>query len=231
MQSERQAAAPADRHRVRAAVRSDIPFLVEIDLIASSEPFGRPLWADLVEPTGTPVRDFLEAVLQTDASNWGVVEDFVIVECDGEPAAACAVFDAQADRDRQHPLRLDRLGQLAVRLAWPDAVVAAFRSTYEAEFQSANPDFFTPQAPAIIESVGVLPAFRGRGLGRRLMDAAFAAARGRGHAALGVMVIHGNEPARRLYERHFEPYATYHAAYFDGRLPGVTKFKAPLSAA
>lgn len=44
--------------------------------------------------------------------------------------------------------------------------------------------------------------------------------RRRGHDALGIMAIHGNDRAHRLYERHFERWAA-----FDGRFPGVTKYR------
>lgn len=57
---------------------------------------------------------------------------------------------------------------------------------------------------------------------------ALAEARRRGHDALGIMAIHGNDRAHRLYERHFDRWATFHEAAFDGRFPGVTRYRSTI---
>ena len=49
--------------------------------------------------------------------------------------------------------------------------------------------------------MGLLPAFRGRGLGRRLADAAIAAARSRGLERIELEVFASNARAIALYER------------------------------
>ncbi|HYE50498.1 MAG TPA: GNAT family N-acetyltransferase [Azospirillaceae bacterium] len=53
---------------------------------------------------------------------------------------------------------------------------------------------------ARVAAFALLPASRGRGLGRRAMEAAVAAARARGDRSLVLEVIEGNAPAVRLYE-------------------------------
>lgn len=52
---------------------------------------------------------------------------------------------------------------------------------------------------AVLASIGVVPALRGKGLGRRLLEYFIADARARGHASLLLGVHHAN-PARHLYE-------------------------------
>jgi len=82
----------------------------------------------------------------------------------------------------------------------------------------------------IIENVGVLPDYRGQGLGRRLLQEAIAVARDTGLSHVGIMIIHGNDPAQRLYESlGFQPYVTYYADFFDNQFPGVTKYRMALT--
>ncbi len=211
---------------VRAATAADVPFLARTAFEASLPPFGRSFWDDLLKESGTDTVAFLEAVLREGASSWGAVEDFIILDVEGAPAAACAVF-APDEHAALGPLNLDRLDGVAAALSWTAETAAAFGAAYQGIW-SGGADFLKPQAELIVESVAVAPAFRGRGLGDALMLAAFDRARARGAANLGIMVIHGNDAAKALYEKHFEPYATFHAAYFDHAFPGLTKFRANL---
>lgn len=133
-----------------------------------------------------------------------------MLEVDGRPAAACAVFDARFEPCDRRTVNLERLPEIARLLGWDAQTAEAFQAHYEALWGPPDPIFLQPQAPAIIESVGVLPGFRGLGLGDRLMQEAKAEAKRRGHEAIGVMAIHGNDRAHALYQRHFERYATYY---------------------
>jgi ribosomal protein S18 acetylase RimI-like enzyme len=54
---------------------------------------------------------------------------------------------------------------------------------------------------AEIETLAVLPAYRGAGLGRALLDAARAQAAACGAAYAGLQVVAGNEDALRFYAR------------------------------
>lgn len=194
---------------------------------ASLPPFSRSFWDDLLRDTDTDTLDFLEAMLREGASNWGGVEDFIILDVEGEPAATCAVF--APDRSvLEGPLNLRRLNRVSTALSWRSDVAADFRAAYKRVWDGGA-DFLEPQADLIVETVAVAPHFRGRGLGEALMQAAFDKARKRRAASVGIMVVHGNDAAKALYEKHFEPYVTFHAAYFDHTFPGLTKFRATLS--
>ncbi|HIP78219.1 MAG TPA: GNAT family N-acetyltransferase [Kiloniellaceae bacterium] len=219
----------AQRHSapsVRAATLADLSFLARAEFEASLPPFGRSFWDDLLKESGTDTVAFLEAVLREGASSWGAVEDFIVLEVEGAPAAACAVF-APDERAAQGPLNLDGLERVAAALSWTAETTAAFRAAYQGIW-SGGAEFLKPQAELIVESVAVAPGYRGRGLGDVLMKAAFHRARAKGAASLGIMVIHGNDAAKALYEKHFDPYTTFHAAYFDHAFPGLTKFRANL---
>lgn len=207
--------------------RADIPFLARIEEEASTPPFEQSLWTELLEPSGTPVRDFLAAMFAADASQWGRVEDFVLLEVAERPAAACALFRPCQKPGSEGPLDLSRLPEIASLLSWDEKTLKTFRRSYEKAW-SGNLDFLCPQAEMIVETVAVLPEFRGRGLGHALMRAAFETARAKGARSLGIMVIHGNDTAKRLYETYFQPYITFHQTYFEDRFPGLTKFRADL---
>ncbi len=213
---------------VRQATRADVSFLAQIDHIASIPPFERSIWDQYLEGTGTPTVRFLEAMLDEDASNWGRVEDFIIIEIGGTAAAACAVYvDVGGERGI---VKLTKLPNIARRLGWDQNAINNFRAEYEKDW-AGDDTFLKAQAEATIESVGVLPEFRGRGLGDRLMRESKAKARRDGHASIGVMVVDGNDRAQRLYERHFERHITYHSGFFGGRFPGLIKYRAELGEA
>jgi GNAT superfamily N-acetyltransferase len=57
--------------------------------------------------------------------------------------------------------------------------------------------FIDAHTPEI--TIAVVPSWRGRGVGRRLLEALIAAARDDGHGALSLSVEEGND-ARRLYK-------------------------------
>jgi ribosomal protein S18 acetylase RimI-like enzyme len=59
--------------------------------------------------------------------------------------------------------------------------------------------FIAEDVPGV--SIGIVPGWRGRGIGRSLLDAVVDAARERGIHALGLSVSERNLVARRLYER------------------------------
>lgn len=213
---------------VRAATAQDIPFLAKMDVEASLPPFGRSFWDELLESTGTDTLTFLEAMFREAASNWGDVSDFIILESDGVPVATCAVFKPKPTPATEGPLNLERLDQIAGALSWSDDAKNTFRAAYE-KVWSGDTGFLNPQADLIIETVAVAPDYRGNGLGTALMHAAFARGRDLGADNIGIMVIHGNDGAQALYEKHFEPFATFHGAYFDHEFPGLTKYRASLT--
>jgi ribosomal protein S18 acetylase RimI-like enzyme len=64
---------------------------------------------------------------------------------------------------------------------------------------AAHEPFFTPEARAVVDSLGILPAWRRRGIGRQLMEAAEEWARQRGARRLMLSVWEFNDNALRLY--------------------------------
>ncbi len=191
-------------------------------------PFDHCFWEDLLEGTGTTALQFIEAELRTDASNWGNVEDFLILEAEGKPVAAAAGY--VPDPEDYCPLRLSCLEAIAQELKWSGDTLSVFRDRYLALWGGdVRPFFLTPQATWIIENVAVLPEARGRGFGKALLRALIEKGRSQQYDFAGIMVINGNDVARHTYESiGFKPYQTFHADYFSEQFniefPGVTKF-------
>lgn len=212
----------------RKATVADIPFLAQIEYEASLPPLNHCFWEDMLEGTHTTALQFIEAELKTDASNWGNVPDFVVLEEQGKPVAAAAGYAPNWDDYR--PLRLSRLEAISQELGWASKTTSTFRDRYLELFTGdSRPFFLTPQAPWIIENVAVLPEARGRGLGKILLKAVLAEGKAQQHSHAGIMVINGNDRARRAYESiGFKPYQTFHADYFleqfNIEFPGITKF-------
>ncbi|MEM6305735.1 MAG: GNAT family N-acetyltransferase [Pseudomonadota bacterium] len=213
---------------VRAATEQDIHFLAKMDVEASLPPFGVTFWDGMLEGTGTDTLTFVETIYREGASNWGNVSDFIILESDGEPVAACAVFKPEPTPANEGPLDLDKLDQVAGVLSWSEAGRASFRAGYDMIWGNDG-SFMKPQADLIVETVAVAPDHRGKGLGTALMKAAFARGRALGAESIGVSVIHGNDGAQALYEKHFDPYASFWAACFDHKFPGLTQYRASLT--
>lgn len=217
-----------DTLSTRKATTSDIPFLAQIEYEASLPPFNHCFWEDLLGGTGTTALQFIEAELRTDASNWGNVENFLILEAEGKPVAAAAGY--VPDTEDYCPLHLSRLESIAQELNWSTETLSVFRGRYLALWGGdVRPFFLTPQATWIIENVAVLPGARGRGFGKALLKALLEEGRSQQHDFAGIMVINGNDIARHTYESiGFKPYQTFHADYFSEqfniKFPGVTKF-------
>ncbi|MEM8605231.1 MAG: GNAT family N-acetyltransferase [Cyanobacteria bacterium P01_H01_bin.121] len=213
--------------KLRQATIADIPFLARIVYEASLPPLNHCFWDDLLHDMSTTSVQFIEAMLQADASNWGGVEDFFVLTEHDRPVAAAAGYSPSPDN--YCPLRLENLDQLAAILNWSPTITQTFRDRYT-QLWGGNfkPEFFKPIAPWIIETVAVVPEARGRGLVKVLLRGLLDAGRSQGHERAGIMVINGNDAAYRAYTSlGFKPYQTFHTDYFAGlfqlEFPGITK--------
>lgn len=213
----------------RKATIMDAPFLARIVYEASLPPENHSFWEDILQGAPTNPLQFIESMLRTEASNWGSVADFLIVESHGKPVAAAAGYTPNADD--YCPLRLSALNNLAQDLNWTQETAAAFHEYYMAFWgDDLRPIFMAPQAPWIIEYVAVLPEARGQGVGKALLRALLEEGRSQQHSHAGIMIINGNEVARHTYESvGFKPYQAFYAEYFSSNFnidfQGFTKFK------
>lgn len=213
---------------IRNATSADIPFLARIEYEASLPPMNHCFWEDMLQGTGTSALEFIEAELRADGSNWGNVADFLVLEADGKPVAAAAGYTP--NREDYCPLRLSCLDAIAQELKWSIETTVEFRDRYMQLWGGdLCPFFLTPQATWVIENVAVLAEARGQGLAKVLLRALLEKGRSQHHSYAGIMVINGNDIARRAYESiGFKPYQTFYADYFADQFkiefPGITKF-------
>lgn len=214
--------------QTRQATIADIPFLAKIQYEALLPPANACFWDDLLQDTPSNSLQFIAAMLEADASNWGKVTDFLIVEEEGQPLAAAAGYSPYAAE--YHPLNLTKLEAIAQILGWSTAETTSFRTHYEQFWGRGSLEFLKPIAPWVIETVAVLPEARGRGLGKVLIQALLEEGRSRQYDRAGLMVINGNEIARHTYESlGFKPYQAFYADYFENQFAGVTKFRFALN--
>jgi ubiquinone biosynthesis protein Coq4/ribosomal protein S18 acetylase RimI-like enzyme len=203
--------------QIRPATPADISFLAEIIYEASLPPSDHSFWEDILQGTGTGVLSFLEAMLRQQASNWGNVEDFLILSEQGKPLAAAAGYTPNLEDFR--PLRLAQLDKIAQDLNWSPETSRTFSESYQ-EFwgDDSQPIFLAPLTPWTIENVAVLPNARGRGLGKAMVKALLEEGRKQQHTHAGIMVVNGNDIARHTYESiGFKLYQTIHADYFSNQ--------------
>lgn len=107
-------------------------------------------------------------------------------ETDAPPPSCAAIEDLLRDGDGMW------------LLAWDGEVVVGF-VTIRLRSGPYEPSQ-TPETRAIVDSLGILPAYRRRGIGRRLMDAAERWAREQGAARAVLNVWEFNIGALALYE-------------------------------
>jgi len=214
--------------KIRQATVADSKFLAKIEYEASLPPMNYCFWDRLLETTGTTSLDFIAAKLEADASNWGKVEDFTILELNSRPVAAAAGYTPYSDDYR--PLCLQGLDLIGQRLGWSKKVTEVFRKNYELFFgEDRQPEYLQPQAPWIIETVAILPEARGKGLSKILLRELLRKGQAQQHSHAGIMVIEGNTIARSIYESlGFEPCVSFDAEYFQNRFPGLIKFRLDL---
>lgn len=210
--------------RIRPATAADIPFLAIIQYEATLPPLDYCFWDGVLADTGTATLQFIEAMLQAQASNWGNVADFLILEFQGNPVAAAAGYKPQGD---YRMLDLTKLAAIASILQWSATITAQFLDRYQQMFgPDPQPAYFAPSGDWIIEYVAVLPEARGKGLARILLEALLEKGRSHGCEFAGISIVNGNEMAAYLYEKlGFQRYQTFYADYFNGEFPGMTKFR------
>lgn len=220
---------------IRSATVADIAFLAHIVYEASLPPENHSFWDDLLQGSSTTSEAFIAAMLKNSATNWSNVEDFLIVERDKTSVAAASIFEANAPDYR--PVRLEEIDSVAQELGWSKQNAVEFCDCYVQLFgDDPQPLFFQPQAPWIIEYVAVLKEARGQGVGKFLLRSLLDMAKQKNQHHVGIMVINGNERARKTYESlGFKPYQTLYEDYFMNNFgiefSGFTKFGQILSLA
>lgn len=113
---------------------------------------------------------------------------------------------AYGDYARQHVERDHAVALVTEALAEPgdnDGAIVGFLLAYRVR----NMPMFTPATYGFVSDMTIAPGFRGRGLGRRMLDEATERFRDMGLTHLQLQVYRANEAGRRFWEHEgFAPY-------------------------
>ncbi len=135
---------------------------------------------EILESNGLTCEQLNESITLIAASKETIYsyENTIVAEIDGKVAGAMCAYDG-ADYQRLKKPIVDTLG--------PDSGFAKLKETEDGEFY--------------LDSVGVLPEYRGRGIASRLFEAQCERAASLGHKVAGLIVDVDKPQAEALYAR------------------------------
>lgn len=211
--------------QIRPAIPADAPFLAWViqEAARSHLPFG--IW-DLAFPGADGQRlERLAAFAVTEALHFAHYSRFLVATVDGTPAAALSAYEnasmggaklglGMAEAFRNLGLPGKELLAVGARLAPLEALGLP-----------------TPDGLWIVEWVATLPAYRGRGLVRELLQAILEGGRAEGYTRTQIAYLVGNTPARHAYQRAgFEDIDVYEHADFEKAFgtPGIARMQRAL---
>ena len=175
---------------IRPATEADVPFLARIALIASRAHVGWGFYDAWFGGTDAEHLARLERAANTRARWFHHWSMRVVAEIDGRAAGSLVGFPATAE----------------FYSAFPDAMTETFSGDDMASFAKARPatdaaSIAHPDGAWGIELVGVLPEFRGHGVGDVMLAHVIEQGRVAGHRLASVVFEIGNDAAQRTYER------------------------------
>ncbi|NNL66355.1 MAG: GNAT family N-acetyltransferase [Myxococcales bacterium] len=181
--------------RIRRADEADIPFLAGVVVAAARSHVSRGLFDLLVPDDDAARRAFAEALLRARPS-WCHWQNFHVAEVAGERAAALSGYPV-GDVDLAPPEQV--LPEVARGQGFSDdELAAAFLRVgpFASCFLEDDPEAWA------VEWVATDPRFRGHGLCGTLLERVLGEGRARGHATSQLLILIGNTPAQRVYEKH-----------------------------
>lgn len=213
---------------IRRARPEDAPFLAWVALTAARSHVERGFVDVLVPGEGDgPRLAFMETLLTSERRHWCHHAGFLVAEVDGRPAAALCGY-AVDDPELAPPV--DAIVAAARARGWSDADLAAAFGRLKPIVDCLPED--VPGAWAV-EWVATDPAHRRRGLVDALVQAALDEGRARGHRTAQILILIGNEPARRAYEKAgFRPADERRSPEVAAAIgaPGYLQLRRPLGA-
>jgi ribosomal protein S18 acetylase RimI-like enzyme len=180
---------------IRRATPSDADFLAWVMLAASRSHAPRGVWDLIVGAGDAACLDYLERLAVAETRSVCHYDGFLIAESEGRAAAALCTF---------HPGEggWTVVGQVMSKvqdeLGWTAADVEASQARFAPALACLPPE---AGADWVIEFVATLPEFRRQGLVDALMRQAIQRGRDRGCTLAQIMILIGNDPAQRAYEK------------------------------
>jgi ribosomal protein S18 acetylase RimI-like enzyme len=179
---------------IRSATSADSGFIA-CNILASQRGHGPRGWFDIVLGWPEPrCLAFVERIATAQTRSWWHVSHFLIAEVDGAPAAALCGLPAAGIG----AVARAAIAEAAAGIGLDTAELAAIfqRAAYARScwVQGGEGDW-------LLEHVGALPAYRGRGLVQRLIARALDMGREAGFKRATISFLIGNEPAERCYTK------------------------------
>jgi len=183
--------------KIRRATIDDTAFLAWVIYTAAQSHLAECPWCKIFNENSSRTHYLLERISQNAELPWSYVENFWIAEVNGTPAAAmCGFNPAQAK-----PLMPEEseLGIAKQAFNYSEEQLAAMSERLAIATYGMPDDL-----PDIwgIESIAVLPEFRGKGLIDSLFKQLFQEGKQRGFKQAQVLCLIGNDAAQRVFERN-----------------------------
>ena len=180
---------------IRPAKSSDAEFLAWVMLASSRSHVERGAWDLIIGGDDSRCLDYLKRLAVAEPRSLCHYESFLVAELDGLQAAALST-----SKPAEGGWMLVRQAEVEVErsLGWTEADKVASRTRF-APMRASMP----PEAGAdwFIEFVATRPEYRRRGLVDALMYQAIRQGVERGCSLAEIMILAGNDPAQRAYEK------------------------------
>jgi ribosomal protein S18 acetylase RimI-like enzyme len=179
---------------IRPARSDDASFIARNILASQRGPLPRG-WFDIALGWGEPqCLDFVERIAVAPTASWWHVSQFFIAEVDGKSAASLCALPASGTGPAAKAAIEAAAGECGIGASEVAAIFQRGAYTRNCWVQGGEGDW-------LIEHVGTLPEYRGRGLVQGLIDHALAAGRAAGFERASISFLIGNEAAERCYAK------------------------------
>ena len=181
--------------KIRPATSDDADFLGWVMLTAARSHLARGLWDITLNRGEEDCLSFLRELALTETRSWGHYSRFIVVEVDGQTAAALCGYDPI---EAGTPALVKAIDEAARKVGWSDSDVTDVWERFGPVGTCISDD---AEGAWIIENVATLPSYKRRGLVNRLLENELETGRARGHRLAQISIMIGNTPAQRAYEK------------------------------
>jgi hypothetical protein len=205
----------------RYATRDDVKLLAHLMELAMLPSQGHCVFDDLAAAINMDRLDFHEAILLAGASNWGQIEDFVVVEVDGTPGGVAAAFLSNLPDIR--PITAAQVQSLSTYLGLsPEQSKVLLRAFIKKFGVFGDLPHLRHPADYVLEYAAVLPDYAGLRLSRYAFGVHIKRALELGCKTFGTTALVGNglsvNAATRL---GLSVHSTITAEEVGGGFPGI----------
>lgn len=178
---------------LRPACLADARFLAQVLLLSSRSELPRGPWDLLLGRPESEVLDFLALICTSSVRSWAHFSCFLIIEHNGEPAAAASGYDPDLVGGAGIEFAT---GDALTQLNWTAAQVQAATERMQPVIHCSSPE---PSGTWIIEAVATLAPYRRMGCVRRVLTAQLRRGEALGFRQAQISLRIGYEPAMRAY--------------------------------